>query len=64
MRTALSIIGGIAAGFALAHLVNSTPAGRRFFSGVNERVDEFTEAVAEGYRARTQDLTAAIADIK
>lgn len=60
MRLALGILGGIAAGFALAHLVNSTGPGRRAFAGVNTRMDELAEAVRVGYRARTEELEGAI----
>jgi len=60
MRNVLLIVAGVAAGFALAHLVNSTEPGRRFFAQVNERVDSFGEAVRDGYRARTETLIDAI----
>lgn len=59
-RTILAVTGGVAAGFVLAHLVNSTAAGRSFFEGVNGRLDAFGEAVREGYEARTQQLREAI----
>lgn len=60
MRTALLIVTGVAIGFVAAHLVNSTESGRAFFGRVNERVDAFGEAVRDGYRARTEELVAAI----
>ena len=45
MRLALGILGGVAAGFVLAHLINSTPSGRRAFAGVNATMDDVAEAV-------------------
>lgn len=60
MRTVLLIVGGIAIGFAAAHLVNKTERGRAFFDDVNGRVDAFTGAVRDGYDARTSELVAAI----
>ena len=60
LRTAGLLAGGIAAGFAIAHLVNSTERGRAFFAAVNERADEVTAAVKQGYRARTEAIYATI----
>ena len=64
MRTFALIAGGVAlgtaVGFVAAHLVNSTERGRAFFASVNARLDHFTEAVRDGYDARTTELLAAI----
>lgn len=60
MRLALGILGGVAAGFVLAHLINSTPSGRRAFAGVNATMDDVAEAVRSGYRARVEELESAI----
>lgn len=60
LRTTGLLVGGIAAGFALAHLVNSTERGREFFAAVNSRIDEVRAAVAQGYRARTEAIYATI----
>ena len=60
LRNTALVAGGIAIGFVAAHLVNSTERGRAFFASVNEFVDEFTGAVKDGYRARTEAIYAAI----
>ncbi|NLT25632.1 MAG: hypothetical protein GXX90_03070 [Microbacteriaceae bacterium] len=60
LRTTGLVVGGIAAGFAIAHFVNSTPRGREFFAAVNARIDEVTAAVQQGYRARTEAIYATI----
>ncbi|SJM53967.1 hypothetical protein [Gulosibacter sp. 10] len=60
LRSAALVAGGVAAGFAVAHFVNSTPRGRAFFESVNTRVDEVKAAIGEGYRARTEAIYAAI----
>ncbi|GGA57492.1 hypothetical protein GCM10011490_04090 [Pseudoclavibacter endophyticus] len=60
MKSALFLIGGVALGFAAAHIINSTERGRAVFGRVNERVDEFVGAVKDGYNARTDELLDAI----
>ncbi|RRJ87298.1 hypothetical protein EG850_05695 [Gulosibacter macacae] len=60
LRTTGLVLGGIAAGFALAHLVNSTERGRAFFASVNERTDEVVGAIKQGYQARTEAIYAAL----
>ena len=44
-RTLKRGLATIAAGFAIAHFVNSTPRGREFFAAVNARIDEVTAEV-------------------
>ncbi|KAB1657864.1 hypothetical protein F8O01_07940 [Pseudoclavibacter chungangensis] len=60
VRGTLLVIGGVAAGFALAHLVNSTERGGAAFADLNAKIDAFREAVRDGYDARTQELLAAV----
>lgn len=55
------VAGGIVAGFALAHFANRTERGREVFAQINSFVDDFTDAVAQGYEARTEAIYAAIA---
>lgn len=56
------LVAGIVGGFALAHLVNSTPWGKEWFGRIRSGADAFGEAVREGYRARTEALLIALDD--
>lgn len=47
---------GIATGFAVAHEVAKTEAGRSFFADVDSRIDRFSSAVTEGYHQRDAEL--------
>jgi hypothetical protein len=60
VRSVALVVGGVAAGFALAHFMNSTPRGRAAFAAVNEFTADFTEAVKQGYEARTEAIYATI----
>lgn len=60
VRSVALVVGGVAAGFALAHFINSTPRGRAAFAKVNEFTADFAEAVKQGYEARTEAIYAAI----
>lgn len=62
MKNFLIFSVGVAIGFIGAHQVNKTPNGRRFFEEVDGRLTEFTDAVADGYRAREAELRAAVAE--
>jgi len=53
---------GTVLGFGIAHLVSRTPAGGRFFDGVNGRVQGLGDAMRAGYRQREAELRAAIGD--
>lgn len=60
VRSVALVAGGVAAGFALAHFINSTPRGRAAFASINEFTSDFVEAVKAGYEARTEAIYAAI----
>ncbi|ROQ41052.1 hypothetical protein EDF46_0419 [Frondihabitans sp. PhB188] len=47
---------GTGLGFVLAHLVNQTASGRRFFTGLDSRLQAFTTAVVDGYTTRDAEL--------
>ena len=47
---------GVAGGFVLAHLVNQTPGGAAFFTGLDSRLKSFTTAVVDGYTTRDAEL--------
>lgn len=60
IRSVALITAGVAAGFAAAHFLNSTPRGRAAFAEINARIDEVSAAVQQGYRARTEAIYAAV----
>jgi hypothetical protein len=56
MKNILLLIIGVGAGFAIAHQVSKTPAGKKFFEDVDSRAKEFSAALIDGYRAREAEL--------
>jgi polyhydroxyalkanoate synthesis regulator phasin len=60
MKSILWFVIGIAAGFAIAHQVNKTEQGKRFFDELNKKAQDFGEAVGEGYRKREAELRDAL----
>ncbi len=60
MKNLLWLILGIIGGFVIAHEVNKTQEGRRFFTGVDAKAREFGAAVADGYHQREAELRRAI----
>ncbi|GAB3617456.1 hypothetical protein GCM10027416_20130 [Okibacterium endophyticum] len=56
MKNVLWLVAGIAAGFVVAHEVNKTAKGQRFFADLDGRLREFNESVADAYRAREAEL--------
>lgn len=63
MKNLLWLILGIAGGFVIAHEVNKTQEGRRFFTEVDTKAREFGAAVAEGYHQREAELRNAIDEV-
>lgn len=49
MRRIGTLVVGVVLGFVLAHFVNQTPRGRRFFEHVNQAGRELADAVVQGY---------------
>ena len=62
MKNLLLLVFGVGLGFVIAHQINNTPEGKRFFEDVDSRAKEFTGAVADGYKLRESELRAAVAD--
>ncbi|MEK9600110.1 MAG: hypothetical protein VW917_05515 [Pontimonas sp.] len=42
---------GVITGFVVAHIVNETPEGRRFFARARATVATFTDGVKDAYRS-------------
>lgn len=55
---------GVVAGFAIAHQVAKTEAGRSFFAQVDKRIDRFADAVNDGFRQRESELSDALDEAK
>ncbi len=64
MRKLLLIVCGVIAGFAIAHYVNKTPAGRQFFEEIEQGRREFKDAVSRGYQGREAELLDALDEVK
>jgi len=62
MKSVLWFLVGTCAGFVVAHQVNKTQQGRRFFQELDRKTREFTAAVGDGYREREAELRAAVGD--
>jgi hypothetical protein len=62
MKSALLLFGGVVLGFAVAHVVNSTPGGKRFLGGVNARMEDVRESYVEGFRTRNAEVRALAAE--
>jgi hypothetical protein len=56
MKNILLLVIGVGAGFAIAHQVSKTPAGKKFFEDVDSRAKEFSAALIDGYKAREAEL--------
>ena len=58
MKNLVLLSVGVALGLVGAHLLNSTPRGRRFFGELDGGLDHFRAAVVDGYRSRDAELRA------
>ena len=56
MKSLFLLAVGVVGGFAVAHQLNKTPSGRRFFGGLDGSLTSFRAAVVDGYRAREAEL--------
>ena len=56
MKNVFWLIVGIGAGFVVAHEVNKTQSGKRFFSELDSRIKEFTDTVGDAYKQREAQL--------
>jgi hypothetical protein len=62
MKKIVWLIAGVGIGFVVAHQVNQTSSGRRFFTDIDKKTREFSDSLVDGYREREAELRAAIAD--
>jgi hypothetical protein len=62
MKKILWLVLGVALGFVVAHQVNQTAEGKRFFSDLDKRTRGFTESIVDGYRERESELRAVLSD--
>jgi hypothetical protein len=62
MKGVLLLVAGVAIGFVVAHQLNKTEQGQRFFADVDAKAKEFGSAVVDGYKAREAELRAAVAE--
>lgn len=56
MKSFIWLVVGVVAGFAVAHQVNKTDQGKRFFGDLETKARDFGAAVADGYHAREAEL--------
>ncbi|MGK9147012.1 hypothetical protein KXS11_05205 [Plantibacter flavus] len=56
MKNVFWLIVGIGAGFVVAHEVNKTQSGKRFFTELDSRIKEFTDTVGDAYKEREAQL--------
>ncbi|OAH51581.1 hypothetical protein [Microbacterium oleivorans] len=64
MKSVLWFLLGIAGGFVVAHLVNKDPRGQELLSEVDLRISEFTDRMADAYRAQEAKIDGIVADAK
>nr|WP_243848637.1 hypothetical protein [Lysinibacter cavernae] len=58
------LVSGVVAGFVIAHYVNKSPEGRRFFEEIEQGRREFADAVNRGYQSREAELGSALDDVE
>ncbi|HXH35135.1 MAG TPA: hypothetical protein VNJ54_12080 [Plantibacter sp.] len=56
MKNVFWLIVGIGAGFVVAHEINKTQSGQRFFTELDSRIKEFTDTVGDAYKEREAQL--------
>lgn len=64
MKSFLWFVLGLAGGFVAAHLVNKDPRGHEALAEVDARITEFTDRIADAYRAQEAKIDGIAADVK
>ncbi|RFA12714.1 hypothetical protein B7R21_10285 [Subtercola boreus] len=62
MKKVLWFAAGITVGVVAAHQLNQTAQGKRFFAELDAKIKDFSEALADGYHERENELRSAIGD--
>ncbi|HWU45867.1 MAG TPA: hypothetical protein VN133_03805 [Humibacter sp.] len=62
MKSFIWLVVGVVGGFAIAHQLNKTEQGKRFFEELDQKARDFGAAVSEGYHAREAELRDAVGD--
>ncbi|MFS0867419.1 ATPase [Microbacterium sp. 179-B 1A2 NHS] len=61
MKNLFWFVLGIAGGFVAAHLVNKDPRGQELLAEVDLRIAEFTDRIADSYRAQEAKIEGLVA---
>jgi len=56
MKFIVWLLIGVGLGFIVAHKVNQTPAGKKFFADLDATTKGLTDAVVAGYKAKESEL--------
>jgi hypothetical protein len=56
VKKVLWLIAGIGIGFVVAHQVNKSAEGKKFFAGLDKKTRDFTDSIVDGYREREAEL--------
>jgi hypothetical protein len=60
MKKLLWLLLGVAGGFVLAHVIDKDPRGHEVLADIDARVSEFTDRIADAYRAQEARLATAV----
>lgn len=64
MKNVVWFVLGLVGGFVAAHVVNKDPRGHEALAEVDARITEFTDRIAEAYRAQEAKIDGIVADVK
>jgi hypothetical protein len=62
MKKVLWLIAGIGIGFVVAHQVNQTAQGKKFFASVDKKTKDFADSIVDGYRERETELRSVLGE--
>lgn len=64
MKNVLWFLVGIVGGFIVAHFVDKDPRGHELMADVDARISEFTDRIADAYRAQEARFEGIVAEVK